>query len=128
MKRGSSTHGLTWKASILSALGNLNSHSGVWSILAARHAKTRLFDNLCTREKQSMIIQERGKSRKCGQVSLCQTNMAVIKRILIKPKKPALRLLNTGLYETVAGKLWKYSRHHMYRTDLCKVICWIHSS
>lgn len=70
------------------ALGNLNSHSGVWSILAAYHVKIRLFGNLCTREKQSTIIQEKGKGKKCEAVALCQVNIAVLKIILIKPKKP----------------------------------------
>lgn len=58
------------------ALGNLNSHSGVWSILAVYHAKFRLFDNLCTREKPSIIIQEKGKGKKCEAVALCQTKIA----------------------------------------------------
>lgn len=71
------------------ALGNLNSHRGVWSILAAYHAKIRLFGNLCTREKQSTIIQERGKGKKCETVALCQTNIAALKIMLIKPKKPS---------------------------------------
>lgn len=70
------------------ALGNLNSHSGVWRILAGYLAKPRLFGNLGTREKQSKIIQERSKGKKCGEVALCQTNRGVIKMVLIKPKKP----------------------------------------
>lgn len=70
------------------ALGNLNSWSGVWSILAAYHAKIRLFGNLCTREQQSKIIQERDEGEKYEVAALCQTNIAVLQTILIKPKKP----------------------------------------
>lgn len=70
VKHVSSTHCLTQQVSILLALSNLNSHSGVWSILAAHHAKTGLFGNLCTREQQSKIIQERGKGKKCGEAAL----------------------------------------------------------
>lgn len=65
------------------ASGNLNSHSGVWSIFVAYHAKLRLFSNLCTREKWSKTVQERGKGKKCGEVALCQTNIAVIRKIFI---------------------------------------------
>ena len=70
VKHVSSTHCLTRQVSILLALGNLNSHSGVWSLLAVHHAKTRLFSNLGTREKQSNIIQERDKGKKCGNASV----------------------------------------------------------
>lgn len=88
VKHVSSTRCLTQQVSILSALGNLNTHSAVWGILAAYHAKTRLFGDLCTTENQSNIIQERGKGKKCGEVALYQKNIAVIKMIWIKPKKP----------------------------------------
>lgn len=83
VKHVSPTHYLTLKVSILLALGNLNSHSGVWSILAVYHAKLRLFGNLCTRENQSKLTRERDRTKSVKDLLLCQENIAVIKIILI---------------------------------------------
>lgn len=64
-------------------VGNVTLYWDVWSILAARCARRRLFSNLCTRE-QSKIIQETGLCKRGGEVALCQMDIAAIKVIVIE--------------------------------------------